>query len=228
MSEEIEYTEQKELVPRLIDWYKKNEKILTYIGIGLVAVVAGYWAYTNYLKGQNEDAQEELYTIEQSFKADSVDAILKGANGGMSAIDLADEYGNTKAGNLAKFYAGYAFFKKGDFDVAIDYLKDFDAEGDPLVGPNRLGMIGDCYAAKKSYEEAASYFEKAGKANNNDLTTPHWMMKAGAAYEKLNDFDNAVDAYQYIVDKCPKVVGKTQAEKFLAYAKARAGEFTSK
>lgn len=227
MSEEIQNQEQKELVPRIIDWYQKNEKMLTYVVVGLLVIVAGYYAYKYYINGQNDEAQEELFSIEQSFKADSIDAILKGANGGMSAIDLADEYGSTKAGNLAKFYAGYAFFKKGDYDLAIDYLKDFDAEGDPLVGPNRLGMIGDCYAAKKNFDEAASYFEKAGKANVNDLTTPHWMFKAGAAYEKLEDFDNAVDAYEYIIAKCPKVVAKMQVEKSLSYAKARAGEFTA-
>ena len=74
--------------------------------MGLLAVVAAYYAYNYYLNGQNEEAQEELYSIEQSFKADSIDAILKGANGGMSAIDLAADYGRTKAGNLAKFLCG--------------------------------------------------------------------------------------------------------------------------
>ena len=228
MSEELENQNQQELIPKLISWYRKNEKVLTYAVIGLLAVVAAFYAYNYYLNGQNAEAQEELFLVEQSFKLDSVDAILKGANGGMSAIDIVDEYGNTKAGNLAKFYAGYAFFKKGDYDVAIDYLKDFDAEGDPLIGPNRLGMIGGCYAAKKEYKDAANYFDKAGRENVNDLTTPHWMFKAGAAYEKIEDFDNAIDAYEFIIANCPKVISKTQVEKFLSYAKARNGEFTSK
>lgn len=228
MSEELENKGNQDLLTRIQSWYQKNEKMLVYAVVGLVVVVGGYYAYQYYQDGRNDEAKEELYVIEEAFKNDSLDIILKGKNGGMSAIDIADEYGATKSGNLAKFYAGYAFMKKGDFETAIEYLKSFDAHGDPLVGPNRLGMIGDCYAAKKEYKEAANYFEEAGKENVNDLTTPHWMFKAGAAYEQLNDFSSAVDAYEYIIDNCPKVVGQTQAEKYLAYAKARKGDYTSK
>jgi tetratricopeptide (TPR) repeat protein len=228
MSEELENIGKQDLLTRAQNWYQKNEKVLVYGVIGLVVLVGGYYAYQFYQNGKNDEAKEELYVIEEAFRTDSLDIILKGKNGGLSAVDIADEYSGTKSGNLAKFYAGYAFMKKGDYETAIEYFKSFDGKGDPLVAPNRLGMIGDCYAAKKEYKEAANYFEKAGKENINDLTTPHWMFKAGAAYEQLNDYGNAIDAYEYIIDNCPKVVGQTQVKKYLAYAKARKGDYTSK
>lgn len=223
-----EENQNQDFISKITLWYAENEKKLTYVLVGLLVIVGGYYAYDYYKKGQNAEAAEELYSIQKSFAQDSMDAILKGANGGMSAIDLADEYGGTKSGNLAKFYAGIAFFKKGDYETAMEYFKSFDAKGDPLLGPNRLGMIGDCYAALKNYEEAADYFEKAGKEDVNDLTTPHWLFKAGAAYEKMDDFDEAVEMYEYIIDNCPKVVASSQVEKYLNYAKARAGEITAK
>ena len=210
------------------DWYQKNEKIVLYSVIGLVAIVAGIFGYRYYVNGQNEEAMEELFIIQDAFGKDSMDIVLKGKNGSMSAIEIADEYGLTKSGNLAKYYAAHAFFKKGDYKTALEYFKSFDAKGDVFLGPNRLGMMGNCYAALKDIEEAAEYFEKAGKENINDLTTPHWMLKAGNAYEQLKDYKEAVEMYQFIVDKCPKVKGQTQAEKALAYAQAKMGKFTDK
>ncbi len=231
MSEQTENTEQQQqdVLSRITSWYKKNEKVISYSVFGVVAVIAAYWAYQKFIVApQQQEASNELYIIEKAFKEDSLDIILKGKDGGLSAIDIADEYGSTKAGNLAKFYAGYAFFKKGDYETAREYFESFNAQGDPLVGPNKVGLIGDCYAAQKEYKKAASYYEKAGKKNINDLTTPHWMFKAGAAYEKVEDFKNAVSAYEYIQDNCPKVAGKSQVEKYLNYARSRMGEFTEK
>ena len=222
-----EENQNLDFITKITNWYAKNEKMLTYAVIGVLVLVGGIYAYNYYSNLKNNEAQEELYGIQAAFAKDSFDAVLKGTNEGMSAIDIADEYGNTKAGNLAKFYAGVAFFKKSDFETAMDYLKSFDANGDPLMAPNRLGMIGDCYASLKDYEEAASYFNKAGKAGINDLTTPHWMYKAGAAYEKLEDFAAAAEAYQFVIDNCPEVVSKLQTKKFLNYAKARAGELVA-
>lgn len=223
-----EENQNLDFITRVTQWYSKNEKKVTYVMVGLLVVVGAIYAYNWYTNKQNEEALEELTSIQKSFGQDSMDAILKGANGGTSAIDLADEYGGTKAGNLAKFYAGVAFFKKGDYETAMDYLKSFDAKGDPLLGPNRLGMIGDCYAALKNYEEAAEYFEDAGKENINDLTTPHWMFKAGAAYEKQDKYGKAVGMYEFIMDNCPKVIKSSQVEKYLNYAKGRAGQLTAK
>lgn len=228
MSAEKKGLNLQNIVEKTNDWYRKNEKIVLYAAIGLAVTIGGIYAFRYYQNDQNNEAMEELYPIQEAFAQDSLDIILKGTNGGMSAIEIADEYGSTKAGNLAKYYAAHAFFKKGDFKTALEYYKSFDGNGDLFLGPNRLGMIGNCYAALKDIESAASYFEKAGKEEINDLTTPHWMMKAGNAYEQLKKYDDAVDVYEFALEKCPKVKNENQVEKALSFAQARLGEYTDK
>jgi hypothetical protein len=43
-------------------------------------------------------------------------------------LTIAEDFGSTKAGNLANFYAGTALMKQGKFDEAIEYLSDFSSK----------------------------------------------------------------------------------------------------
>jgi len=223
-----EVVQRTDVFSKIQLWFENNQKIVTYIISAIAAVIVLYWAYTKFYQEPRQiEAANELFPLEKAFGQDSMDLVLKGINGGMSAPNIADEYSGTKAGNLAAYMSGVAFFTKGEYDKAIDYLEDFKAS-DPLLAPNKIGLIGDCYAAKKELEKAAKYFSKAGKKSINNLTTPHWLFKAGAAYEKLGEWDDAVSVYEFIKKNCKDAPTATQIDKYISYAQARSGDLTDK
>jgi tetratricopeptide (TPR) repeat protein len=64
-----------------------------------------------------------------------------------------NNYGGTKAANLAKYYAGLSYLKLGDFNNAVKYLKDFstDAKQIQLMA---YGALGDAYSELNKKDEA--------------------------------------------------------------------------
>ncbi len=56
---------------------------------------------------------------------------------------MINEYGSTKAGNLAKIYAGVSYANLGQYDKALSYLKDFSGK-DAMLSQLVNGAIGDC------------------------------------------------------------------------------------
>ena len=78
---------------------------------------------------------------------------LNGADGKYGLIDIVDNYGNTKAGNLAKYMSGIAFLKTGDYESAIQYLSDFSSD-DEMLAALAKGNIGDAFVEIEQPEDA--------------------------------------------------------------------------
>ena len=181
------------------DWIEKHSK--TAIGIALVAAlaVAGYFGFNYYKSSQNEQAQKEMFQAVYYFEADSLNLALNGDGNNLGFIDIVKEYGITEAGNLANFYAGTEFLKQGKYESAILYLEDFKSN-DLLVQPRAYSLIGDAYMEQNKFEDAAKYYAKAADYKTNKYFTPAYLMKAGLAYEKLNQNDKAKEAYDRIIN----------------------------
>jgi tetratricopeptide (TPR) repeat protein len=103
----------------------------------------------------------------------------------------------TKPGNLANYYAGMIYLKKNDFEMAINYLEDFDAD-DHLIRPMATGAIGDAYLELGEKDKAAAYYLEAANLDDNGFTSPLFLYKAGQVYELLEDYDRAISIYTRI------------------------------
>ena len=135
---ENEVAQKQDLISKLQRWFNQNQKLISYVGAGIVGLIALFWAYNYFYKEPLEkEAANLLYSVEKAFEKDSFDAVLKGSQGNMGAIEIAEEYSGTKAGNLANYMAGVALFTKSEYDKAIDYFEDFNAS-DPFLGPNNI------------------------------------------------------------------------------------------
>jgi tetratricopeptide (TPR) repeat protein len=180
-------------------WAEKNLKLV----IGIIAVLAlaigGFFGYKYYVEKQDVEAQKEMFQAVRYFEADSLNLALNGDGNNLGFLQIIDDYGITKAGNLANFYAGAIYLKQGKFPSAIVHLNDFSAN-DLLVQARAYSLIGDAYMEQKKYDEAAKYYDKAAAYNPNKEFTPTYLMKAALAYEKLNNLEKAKAAYQTIID----------------------------
>jgi len=202
------------------DFINENQNVIIGVVGALIAVVVAFYAYNRvYLEPLEQEAQGQMFMAEQYFQKDSFDLALNGDGNYLGFLDVADEYGSTEAGNLAHFYAGICYLRKGSFEEAISELGDFDEAGE-MLEPVALGAIGDAYMELDNVSEALSYYEKAVSASDNDFTTPIYLQKAGFAAEKAGKFDKAIDYYTQVKEKYPTTNEGRNAEKYIARAEA--------
>jgi len=209
---------------RAESFVQKNGKTLGIIGVVLLVLVGGYFAFRQfYLVPQNEEASALLFPTEQYFAQDSFNMVINGDGTNPSAVEIADDYGMTKAGNLAAAYAGISYLHLGQFEEALDYLSKFDAD-DRLVSPMLTGLTGDAYVEMDDVEKGADYYMKAARKQKNDFSTPIWLKKAGLAFEKLGQPEKAVECYEEIKKEYSKSAEAQDIDRFLFRAKAAAGD----
>ncbi len=198
-----------ETASRSEQWVEKNQKPI-FIGlIAIAVIVLGYLAYNKYVIEPNEfEAADELAFPKKYFEQAqnttvSVDSLynlsLNGSDGKYGLIDIVDNYGNTKAGNLAKYMSGIAYLKTGNYEEAIQYLNDFSSD-DEMLGSLALGNIGDAFSEINQPEDALKYYLNAANYKDNNFTSPLYFFKAGNTAMKLKDYKNAEEYFTKIKD----------------------------
>ena len=202
------------------DYVQENRKSLTIIGIVAVVLVGGYFAYNQFIvKPQQESAEKEMFMAEQYFKNDSLDKAIKGDGNFPGFEEVIDNYGRSKAANLAEYYLGVCYLKKGDFDKAIETLKKYDAEDD-VTGAIAFGCIGDAYMEKNDKDNALKFYKKAVDYDDNAFTAPIYMMKEAMVNELNSDYKSAADLYSKIKKDFPNSNEAREVGTYLARAQA--------
>lgn len=197
-----------------------NQKVITIVVAVVVLIILGFFGYQRYIvQPKTKEAQNQMYAAQRFFENDSIQKALYGDGNSLGFLDIIDEYGSTKPGNLANYYAGICFLKKGDFQQAIDYLEDFNGESE-MVGPMATGAIGDAYMELGEKEKAAAYYLEAANQDENDLTTPMFLYKAGETNELIGDYSKAIDIYNRIKKDFPKSNEARTIEKNISRATA--------
>lgn len=185
--------------------------------LALIVLVGGFLAYKHLYKTPREkNASAQLAQAQLQFEKDSFAlALANPGNGALGFQDIIENYGGTKAANIAKYYAGASYLHLGQYDAAIDYLKDFSPKGDILAAPSQ-SMIGDAYAEKGDMDSAASYYKKAlSAAAGNDFLAPMYLKKIGLLAEKNQDWKAAADAYNKIKSEYPTSIDGNDIDKFI-------------
>lgn len=207
---------------------EKNSKVLSIALGAIVLIVAAWLLIENFvIAPKNQAADEAIAMGQKYFEVGMYDVALNGDSVEFDGfLALNDEYSSTKSGKLAGVYAGLSYYKLGDYDKAIEYLKDYSGS-DEVLKYTVLGTIGDCYSQKGETENAIKYFLKAANSNNI-LVAPVYKVKAGVAYEKLGEYDKAIDLYNEVKEKAtaeqrgiPEV---DDIDKYIASASAKNGK----
>lgn len=195
-----------------------------YILLGILVVVGGFFAYGKFIKEPRErKAQAAMFAAEHYFGVDSLDLALNGKGDYLGFLGIIDEFGSTKSGNLAQYYAGICYLRKGEFETAIEYLKEFESD-DEYVQPMALGAIGDAYLELNDNANALDYYNQAAESNVNDFTTPMFLMKAAWVHELNGDFAKALECYSQIRKEHFESYEAQEVDKYIANAKAKSGQ----
>ncbi len=201
-------------------YIEQNKTKLLIIFTVIAVVIGGFCAYKYwYVAGEETKARAEMFKAEDYFGKDSLDYAMNGdKNGSVGFAQIADDYGITPSGNLAEYYLGICYLRKGQFEDAIKHLKKFDGK-DQIVGPLATAAIGDANMELGKIDEAITYYLKAAEQNNNNFDTPICLKKAGLAYEDKKNYPDAIKIYERIKNEFAETVEGKEMDKYVSRAK---------
>lgn len=199
-------------------YIEQNKKTIITIGGAVVVVALAIWAFFGlYANPRQQRAAEEMFAAEQWFNAGDFEQALNGNDQYLGFEAIIDQYGCTKSGNLAKYYAGVCQLNLGKFAEAEKMLKSYKGK-DAFTAGEALMLIGDACAEQDKAADACSYYEKAAKKSDNMIVAPVALWKAGMMQLKLGNNEAAVNFFQQIKDKYPVSAQSTEADKYISYA----------
>ncbi len=200
---------------------EKNQKLIIRSVIGILVVLVAVFGWKKYIYEPNvTEAENQIYTAQQYFEADSFNLALNGDGNALGFLDIADQYSSTPSGNLANLYSGICYLKLGEYQNAIDYLSKFSSD-DALLGNMAKANMGDAYMELGDFQKAAKMYDEAASSNVNKLTTPQFMLKKGIALMQANDNEAAVKVFETIASEYPEFADdiQVQIEKYISNAK---------
>ena len=224
MSKKIENQEEvmvAEAISKTERFFEENGKKVIIAIVALLLLVAGGYAYKYLVMDKNETAAAELIVAAQEHFAGETpnyDLALNGDESGAGFLAVADQYGATKAGNLAKHYAGICYLHLGDLEKAGEFLAKYKrvrGVAAEVVNAQNLGLQGDVAVEKGDYAKAAKLFGKAVAESENSYTAPLYLYKQGLALAAAGNVKEAKACYKTITEKYPTSVEARDAEKLL-------------
>lgn len=210
-----------EAVSKTEKFFEENGKKVIIALVALLLLVAGGYAYKYLVMDKNETAAAELIVAAQEHFAGETpnyDLALNGDESGAGFLAVAEEYGSTEAGNIAKHCAGICYLHLGDLENAAKYLAKYKAVrglAAEVVNAQNLGLQGDVAVEQGNYAKAAKFFKKAVKASDNIYTAPLYLYKQGLALVADGNAEAAKACFKAVTEKYPSSAEAREAEKLL-------------
>lgn len=212
-------TEMGSIIVRSEEFIKKNEKMLIVCLCAVVVVVLAIFGLRRwYFQPREERASAEMFAAEQWFAQGELQKALDGDDTYRGFIGVASSFKGTKAGNLARYYAGICNLQLGNFDEAIHWLKKYNGR-DTFTRPLAEMALGDAYIENGDAKAAATAYAKAAAMEDNFVTTPTALFKAGMAYLMLGDNKKALASFKQ-VKNYPESTEYGEIDRYIAIAEA--------
>ena len=215
----VQVNEFDETLAASKSFFEKNKNTILYGGGAvLLIIIAALLIHQFYIVPRNNKANESIFYAEQAFMDGNYEKALNGDGVNMGFLSVIDEYGSTKAGNIACFYAAKCYAATEKYQEAIDMLDKFDGCGDILVSPAAIALKGNCYAELGQNDKAADLLVKAAKEADNNTISPTCLLQAGQIYLTLGQKDKALECYKQIKSKYQQSSVYYEIDKYIEQA----------
>ncbi|MFI3332446.1 MAG: tetratricopeptide repeat protein [Rikenellaceae bacterium] len=212
----------EEAINKTEHFFEENGKKLIYTIVALVVVAVVVFGYKSVVvEPRMEKASAMLYKAQVVLEAETPDYQL--ALNGDAAIpgflEVADNYGSTPSGNLAKHYAGVSYLHLGDMANAAKYLAQYKpVKGliGSIINAQNYALQGDIAVEGDDFSKAVALYRKAVKASDNPITAPSYLFKAALASIAAGDTAGAKSILNEITTSYPGTDESNKANKYLA------------
>ena len=190
----------------------KNARLVTYIVGGIFVLLIGFLVYRQFIYKPANEKSKDSYWVGLNYAAkDSTDQAIQ------ELEPAVKKYDGMIGGENAQFTLARQYMTKGEFKKALKELEGVDLN-DTYLSVMAIGLQGDCYSEMKEYEKAGTLYLEAAEKNENEMTTPMYLFKAGLCAEKVKDFEKATECYTKIRDEYPTFASQKSIDKFVARA----------
>jgi len=196
-------------------FFEKYKKQISYVGIGLILLVAAYYGYQYYLVTLNEEAEIKMLGAVSYFEKDSLDKALNGDGKNLGFKAILEDYSGTFSAEQAKYYLGIIALKKGQFQEGIEYLESFSKPSNNLISASAYSAIAYGYEELNEPAKAANFYEQAARVIENNQTTPFYLVLAAENYEVAGQNSSALGIYKEIIKRFPNSQEKQKAERMV-------------
>lgn len=197
----------------------KNKKTIIGVIVAIIVIIAAVVLYKQYYaEPREEKAYEALFKGEEYFEAGNFEMAIAGDSiEYLGFQDIIDNYGGTKAANLAKAYLGISHAQLGQNEAAIKVLSEFDGD-DQMVSPALKGTMGNCYAKLGNLDKAVALLQEAAKEADNNTLSPIFLQQAGEILLSQGKGSEALKAFTTIKEKYFRSIQSMEVDKYIEKA----------
>lgn len=198
-------------------WFESRKKLLSYIGLGVVVLVAGGWIYFNNRTQAEQNASTGLGKVLRYYDLGQYELAVNGIPQenirGLQSI--VDEYDGTPSGEQAQFYLANAYYNQQQYDKALENFAGTDLD-DPMIAASVRAGQGACQEALGRFAEAGSSFAEASGAASDEILAPEYLFHAARNFIKSGDRARAESLLTKLKKDHPTSVYTREVDKLLA------------
>ncbi|MGA7162214.1 MAG: tetratricopeptide repeat protein [Bacteroidota bacterium] len=202
-------------------WYDENKKMVSTVSSVVIALAVVLWFYSNNVRANGERATAELAKVFTFYDNGQYQIAINGIpERNISGLQsIVDNYGSTKAGNIAKFYLADSYYNSQNYDKALQYFNDYSGSN-ALIENSATAGAGACYEAKGDFKKAAECYEKAALKNSDDPNAADNLVNAARNFGKSGEKDRAVDLLKKVKKDYPTSTAARDADRYIAEVSA--------
>ena len=195
-------------------FFKENKNLIIGVAVAAVLVAFGIFAFQKwYYQPKAREAQQQLYPAEMAFKAESWETAHNGDGNNLGIAQVIEDYGKATPA-AAWFEAGICELQLGNYESAIDYLKNYKGK-DAILKARSISCMGDAYVGLEDYAKALDCFVKAAGVIDN-IYAAAYLLKAGVTAEQLGKNEEALKYYKTIKDQYPQSMEGYDIDKYIS------------
>ena len=126
---------------------------------------------------------------------------------------MIEDYGKATPA-AAWFEAGICELQLGNYESAIDYLKNYKGK-DAILKARSISCMGDAYVGLEDYAKALDCFVKAAGVIDN-IYAAAYLLKAGVTAEQLGKNEEALKYYKTIKEQYPQSMEGYDIDKYIS------------
>lgn len=217
-------TENVSFVSKSEMFIEKNKNMILIVVSAIVIIILAFFGIRKFIvEPRQEKANQAMYAAEQYMAQGNFQMALYGDSTstgiyGTGLLDVIKNYGSTKAGKRAKYEAGICYLRLGQYKEALKYFDKYNGN-DQLTPIMNEMMKGDAEIELGNTSAALKHYKKAAAMDDNPITAPFALFKAGMVYLMDNQPQKAIECFQKVKDDYSESLFKSQMDGFIEYAK---------
>ena len=218
-------TDSISFVSKTEQFIEKNQKVIIGIVAAIIVVVLAIFGLKKFVfEPRNQKANEAIFVAEQFLAQGDFKSALYGDSTstdryGVGLLQVIDKYGSTKAGKHAKYEAAICFLRLGQYQDALKYAGKYNGK-DQLTPVINEMIKGDAEVEQGNNDAAIKHYTKAAKMDDNPITAPFALFKAGVVYLMIEQNAKAAECFQTIKSDYPESSLSTEMDGFITYSQS--------